>query len=283
MEVLAPVLCGDRAGKDGWNSADTGPSWEDAVNKLVDDVWEALVIRKGGHCPPKYGTLRKTGDSGLRTPAPPAYTNPPPSYDDVIRDLPPDYAALPPLAERKAAVVPAAPQTPATKSTDRSSSLLKDRSLDVYIDFESPVGVREHKKKKAAVTKKPAAQPPPADTGGGSDHAGDDQANGDGGGGDAGGGDGGGGGDGDGGGGDDDWNAWTVSGSKKKSKKREEEEEEEKKKAAEASAGNTLSWADEVEDGGDDSWAGFATVGKKKKGKVRIPNLEYQGIFLTCL
>lgn len=281
MEVIAPVLEIDCAGKYGWDTADTELSWEDAVNKLVDDVWEALVLRKDGGHPPKYDMLRKNDDCDVRTPVPPIYTNPPPSYDDALRDLPPDYAALPPLAERKAAVVPAAPRTPATKSDDRSSSLLKDRTRDVDIDFESPVGVREHKKKKTAA-KKPAAPPPPTDTGGGSDNAGDDQANGDGAGGDAGGGEGGGDGDGDGEGGDDDWNAWTVSGSKKKSKKKEEEEEEEKKKA-EASAGNTLSWADEVEDGGDDSWAGFATVGKKKKGKVRVLNLAILWTFLTCV
>lgn len=241
------------------------------MNKLVDDGLEALILRKYGGHPPRYDTLRKPDDCGFRTPAPPVYTNPPPSYDDAVRDLPPDYTALPPLAERKSAVLPAAPHTPRTKSCDRSSPLSKDRSLNVGIDLDSPVGVREHKKKKPAA-KKVAAPPPPADNGGGggSDNAGDDQANGDGAGGDAGGGDGGGDGDGDGGGGDDDWSAWTVSGSKKKNKKKEEEEEEEKKRAAEASAGNTLSWADEVEDGGDDSWAGFATVGKKKKGKVRI-------------
>lgn len=269
MEVTGPVPNSGCADKLSWNTADTALRWEDAVNKLVEDVWDDLVLRKDGCHPPKYDTLRKTDSGCFRTPEPPLYTNPPPSYDDAIRDLPPDYAALPPLAERKAAAVLAAPQTPTTKSYDRSSSLLKDRSLDVYIDFDSPIGVREHKKKKPAA-KKPAAPPPPADTGGGSDNAGgDDHANGDGTGGDAGGGDGGGDGDGD-GGGDGDWNAWTVSGSKKKNKKKEEEEEEEKKKAAEASAGNTLSWADEVEDGGDDSWAGFATVGKKKKGKVRL-------------
>lgn len=283
MEVIAPVLENDCAGKYGWDTAHTSLRWEDAVNKLVDDVWEALVSRKDIGYLAKYDALRKTDDCGLRTPAPPVYTNPPPSYEDAIRDLPPDYTALPPLAERKNAVITAAPQTPVTKSNKRSSSLLKDRSLDVYIDFESPAGVREHKKKKAAAKRTVPLSPPANSGGGGSDNAGDDQANGDGGGGDAGGGEGGGDGDGDGGGGDDDWNAWTVSGSKKKSKKKEEEEEEEKKKAAEASAGNTLSWADEVEDGADDSWAGFATVGKKKKGKVRIHNLAIPWALLTCV
>lgn len=281
MEVIAPVHCHDYAGNHSKGLASGGLSWEDAVNKVVDDVWEVLVSQASGDRPPDYDDSRKAGDSRFHVPAPPSYTKPPPSYDDAICDLPPDYSTLPLLAERKTDVTTAAPQTPAAKSRYQSSSLLKDGSQDVYIDFENPVGVREHKKKKAAAKKTPAP-PPPVNGGGGSDNAEDDHADGDGAGGDAGGGDGGGDGDGDGGGGDDDWSAWTVSGSKKKSKKKEEEEEEERK-AAEASAANNLSWADEMEDGGDDSWAGFATVGKKKKGKVSLLILAALRTLLMCV
>lgn len=248
--------------------------WEDAVNRLIDDILAALVDGNFG-VSAREESQRKDG-LGLRSPALPLYTTPPPSYDDAIADLPPDYSTSPPLATRKSDVT-TAPVTPATKSRDQASSLLKDRSLDIYIDFESPVGVREHKKKKGgAAPKKVSPPPPPADNGDGSDKPADDQPAGDGGG-DAGGGDGGGGdgdGDGDGGGdggGDDGWNDWTTTGAKKKNKKKEEEEEE-KRKAAEASASNNLSWADDANEAGDDSWAGFATVGKKK-GKVsfKIP------------
>jgi len=202
----------------------------------------------------------------------------PPLYDDVINDLPPEYSALPPLAQRPSTVY--AVPTTREKSQSRSSSLLNDRMLDVRIDFESITGVREHKKKKSAAPAKKAAPPspppppPPPPAGG---DGGDDNANGGDGGGDSGGA-GGGDGDGDGdGGGADDWgDDWNVSGSKKDKKKKKEQEEEEERlakeeverKAAEASAANNLSWAD-GDGGGDDSWAGFASVGKKKKGKVR--------------
>lgn len=238
-----------------------------AVNRLVDDVWAALLEASTGGFSRHHETLRKADELSSYPPALPLYTNPPPSYDDAISDLPPDYSTLPPLAERRTTVAEVAPATPATKSRDQSAPLLQNRSLDVYIDFENSFGIREHKKKKGpTATKKAAASSPPADNGGGTDNAGGDQANGDGADGDAGGGDGGGGdGDGDGG---EDWNDWGISGSKKKSKTKKEEEEEEERKAAEASGANKLSWADDVEDGGDDSWAGFATVGKKKKGKV---------------
>ena len=233
----------------------------DAVNRVVDDVWAALVEGKGGSA---WLEPTRKHELSLLSPAPPSYIAPPPSYDDAIADLPPDYAGLPPLAMRKTEVSDA-PVAHGTRSTDRASSLLKDRELDVYIDFENPVGIREHKKKKAAGNNaaKKVTAPPPTDNGGSSDAP--DQPAGDGGG-DAGGGDGAGDGNGD-GGGDDSWDGWTTSGSKKK---KTEEEEEEERKAAEAAADNKLSWADDMDDkgGADDSWAEFATVGKKKKGKV---------------
>jgi hypothetical protein len=207
---------------------------------------------------------------------PPLYDLPP-LYDDVIHDLPPEYTALPPLAQRQS-IVYAVPTT-REKSQTRSSAVLKDRMLNIRIDFENITGVREHKKKKPAPAKKaappsppppPPPPPPPAESGG---DGGDDNTNGGDGGGDAGGaGDG----NGEGGGGDDWGDDWNVSGSKKDKKKKEQEEEEERlakeeeeRKAAEASANNDLSWAEGNGGGGDDSWAGFASVGKKKKGKVR--------------
>lgn len=241
--------------------------WEDAVNKVVDDVWATLVEGDAGF--PRLDPLRKDGLT-FTSPALPSYTAPPPSYDDAVADLPPDYDTLPPLAKRRAEV-DGAPVVSGTRSRDRASGLLKDRELDAYIDWEKPVGVREHKKKKAGGgnAKKVSVPLQPTENGGSSDNPGEDPPAGDGGG-DAGGGDGSGDGDG-GGGGDDGWNEWTTSGSKKK--KKTEEEEEEERKAAEAAAGNKLSWADDMDEGGgpDDSWAEFATVGgKKKKGKVSL-------------
>lgn len=275
MEVLAPVACHTCVDKIAEEIAYRPARWENAVEKLIDDVWAVLVQGRTG-----FDTTckdKRAEKLGLLCPALPRYIEPPPSYDDAVNDLPPEYPALPPLAERKTALSHTAPPTPATKSRSQSRSLYKDASLDVYIDFESTVGVREHKKKKGGgggAAKKPAAPPPPADTGGSSNDAPDDQANGDtNSGGDAGGdggGDDSGGGGGGGGDGGEDWNAWgTVSSTKKKTKKQEEEEEEERKAAeAAAAAKNTLSWADDAEDGGGDDWAGFTTAGKKKKGKV---------------
>lgn len=276
MEVIAPVACLACVGQIATEeSAYRASRWEELVEELVDDVWAVLVqVRTGKSLQYLDNPCKnkRAYELDLLSPALPLYTQPPPSYDDAVSDLPPEYPALPPLAERKTALSPAAPPAPATKSRGQSRSLYNDTFLDVYIDFENPVGVREHKKKKGAgggAAKKPAAPPPP-DNGGGSNDAGDDQANGDGNsGGDAGGGDGGGD-DGNGGGGDDggdDWNAWgTVSGTKKKKKKEEEEEEE--RKAVEAATKNNLSWADDGDDGGGDDWAGFTVAGKKKKGKV---------------
>lgn len=235
----------------------------------------------------------------LKVPDLPSYFNPPPSYDDAISDLPPDYYAVAPLARQKNPVHQDAPARTDAKSASPFA-----------IDFETPAGVREHKggkkKKKAAAAPQKQESPPPPDEGekndggGGEDGQNGDAGN-DGGAGD--GGDGGGGDDGNGGGdgGDDDWGGWATTTTKKKSKKKQKEEEEEMKRkeeeerlareeeerkakeeeeqraadeaaAAAASNNNNLSWADEADGNGDDSWAGFNTVGKKKnkkKGKVR--------------
>lgn len=253
--------------------------WKLAVNTLLDDVWATLIM---GHNSALCEGKKMGCQPGVITelcstsPAPPSYNQPPPSYEDAVSDLPPEYETLDALAERKTDILPVAlpllAEKAEAKSKDHSPSVLKDwRNID--IDFESAVGIREHKKKKGGANKKPVASTPAANAGG-SDGAGEEPPSGDGGG-DASGGGGGdaGAGGGDGGDGGDDWgDSWATAGSKKKSKKEEEEEEaerlakeEEEKKAAEASAANNLSWADDG-DAGDDGWAG---VGKKKKGKVR--------------
>lgn len=245
------------------------------IDQILDEVWTTFEKRgvfRSQECSDRKHDL-VTGLSSRS----PTYSEPPsydtlPIYDDVVHDLPPEYSALPPLAQRRSTVyaVPVGQE----KSQSRSDSLLKDHMLDVRIDFGDVTGVREHKKKKAGGAPKKAAAPspppppPPPPAGG---DGGDDNANGDGG--DAGAGDGNGDGGDGGDGGGDDWNDWSTSGKKDKKKKEQEEEEErlakeeEERKAAEASAANDLSWADDG-GGGDDSWAGFASVGKKKKGKV---------------
>ena len=248
------------------------------AERVIDDVWATFVL--GVNLRPGKPDL--VAQLSSRAPEPMLYDQPP-SYDDVIQDLhlPPEYSALPPLAQRKHRVLSSAPQTPRDKSPTKSSALLEDRMLDVRIDFENLTGVREHKKKKPAAKK--AAPPPSPPAGGGSDPPADEQTNGDGGGDGGGAGDAGGAGDGgDGGDGGDDWGDWNVSGKKKDKKKKEEEEEaervakeEEERRAAEESATKDLSWADDA-GGGDDSWAGFNTVGKKKKSKVRIPASQFQ-------
>jgi hypothetical protein len=283
--------------------------------RLFGEVWNTFSTTQAKICLPDNWVYQKddfvTGLSSCfptRSLEPPLYDQPPPPYDDVIRDLPPEYSALPPLAQRKSTAVSFAPKTRG-KSHNPSSSLLKDQMLDVRIDFENPIGAREHKKKKPAAAKKPIpppSPPPPPPPPAGGDGGGDDNSNGDGG--DGGnGGDSGGAGDGDGGDGGDDWGDWNVSGKKDKKKKKLEEEEEERKakeeeekkakeeeerqakeeeerlakeeeerKAAEASAAKDLSWAEDNGGGGDDSWATFTNVGKKKKGKVRPSSSDVQ-------
>jgi hypothetical protein len=274
------------------------------AEKLLDELRTTFSCERASFCRPDNWAHQKI-DLGVglssrfptRSLEPPSYDQPPPPYDDVVHDLPPEYSALPPLAQRESIDVSFARKT--RQKTNSSSSLLKDHMLDVRIDFENPTGVREHKKKKPAAAKKAATPPtppppPPPEPTGGAD-GGDDNSNGDNAGGA--GGDGAGGGDGDGG---DDWgDDWNVSGKKDKKKKEQEEEErkakeeeeriakeeeerlakekeederkakeEEERKAAEASAANNLSWAED-DGGGDSSWAAFTNVGKKKKGKVR--------------
>lgn len=227
----------------------------------------------------------------LRTPTPQPYDQPPPSYDDAIKDLPPDYSTLSPLAERKDLC---GDGTPSIETKD-----LNSRSKSPLIDFRHPFGIREHKgpgKKKKAKQAAQQSTPPPNDDGDKSPPPDENQNGGDGGSNAGGSGDGNGDNGGDGGGGDggddDGWgDAWNTNSKKKDKKKKKEEEErlakeeeerkakeEEEKKAAEEAAANAhsddLSWANDGSGNGDDSWADFALAGNKKnkkKDQVRFP------------
>lgn len=243
----------------------------------------------------------------LQCAEPAAYGAPPPSYDEAVNDLPPDYSVAPALAKAKISLHDSAPSKSAPKVHQDQPNSLEKSSPDVLIDFESTSGIRQHAgKKKKNAAKKAAAQDKSANDDDGEKKGTEEGQNGDGGAGDGGadGGNGGGDGAGDGGGdgGGDDWDDWPTGGNKKKNKKKkkkeeeeeekrrqeEEEEEEERKQkeeeekkaaeeaaaaAAAATTNNNLSWADEVNDANpDDEWAGFTTAGKKKKnkkGKVR--------------
>jgi hypothetical protein len=238
---------------------------------------------------------------------PQPYGHPPPSYDDAINDLPPEYSTLAPLAKQKDFTHDSAPEKVTKEATTRTSSH--------PLNFDDSIGIREHAKKKNKNNNnkvKPAPQqqsslppnddgdknPPPEEDQSGGDAGGSGDGNGDNGGD-------GGGGDEGGDGGDDDWGAWDTTSSKKKNKKKKKDEEEEmrkneeeerlakeeeeKKAAEEAAAGannNDLSWADDGNGHGDDSWTGFASVNNKKnkkKSKVRLPRNSYRAAFPSIL
>jgi hypothetical protein len=206
---------------------------------------------------------------------PAGYGTPPPPYTDVHDDLPPEYSALPVLAEAKPLAAKSAP--PSNNPTKSRDSQSKPASS---IDFESTHGLRQHgKKQKAKLAAKKAVSGSSGD-GGDSGKKNDetiDPPGGSGVGGSAGGGDGGDDGDKN----DDGWGEITSSSKTKKSKKKQEEEEEEERKKKEAeeaaaagTAANNLSWADDLDNNNDDSWAGFTAAGKKdnkKKNSVRKP------------
>jgi hypothetical protein len=148
----------------------------------------------------------------------------PPSYEECLADVPPDYTATDALA-----VVQGLVDVKLELSLPEAGLRQSQRRTDIKVDLTEPKGIRYHaKKKKGAAAKKNAwadeeekKEEPPADEGAGGDAGGGDGA-GDAGGGDAGGGDGGG--DppgGDGGGGDDPDDIWgAVGGGKKKKKKK---------------------------------------------------------------
>jgi hypothetical protein len=148
----------------------------------------------------------------------------PPSYEECLADVPPDYTATDALA-----VVQGLVDVKLELGFPEAGLRQSQRRTDIKVDLTEPKGIRYHaKKKKGAAAKKNAwadeeekKEEPPADEGAGGDAGGGDGA-GDAGGGDAGGGDGGG--DppgGDGGGGDDPDDIWgAVGGGKKKKKKK---------------------------------------------------------------
>jgi hypothetical protein len=72
-------------------------------------------------------------ESGLETWDPPDYGQPPPSYQDAVNDLPPDYDTLSPLARQKDLIDESAP--------DRTSGDFEDYSSRP-IDFDDPTGIR---------------------------------------------------------------------------------------------------------------------------------------------
>ena len=243
-------------------------------DKHLEKVWTLFSTELVGFCLTDNLVHQKVGlvtglssCSPTRLSEPPSYDQPPPSYNDVIDDLPPEYSALPPLAHRKSTTLSFAPKSRQTLQKSLSS-LLEDRILDSGIDFENFTGIREHKKKKPVAKKAapPPSPPPPPPPPEGGANGGDDNSTGDGGAG----GDSNGAGSGDGGDGGDDWGTWNWSGKKDKKKKAEEEEEEKKakeeeerkareeeerqakeekeRKAAEDSAAKDLSWSED--DGG---------------------------------
>lgn len=148
----------------------------------------------------------------------------PPSYEECVADVPPDYTATDALA-----VVQGLVDVKLDLGLPEAGRRQSQRRTDIKVDLTEPKGIRYHaKKKKGAAAKKNAwadeeekkEEAPPADDGAGGDAGGGDGA-GDAGGGDAGGGDGGGDPPGDGGGGDDPDDPWgAVGGGKKKKKKK---------------------------------------------------------------
>ena len=148
----------------------------------------------------------------------------PPSYEECVADVPPDYTTTDALA-----IVQGLVDVKLDLGLPEAGLRQSQRRTDIKVDLTEPKGIRYHaKKKKGAAAKKNAwaeeeekkEEAPPADDGAGDDAGGGDGA-GDAGGGDAGGGDGGGDPPGDGGGGEDPDDIWgAVGGGKKKKKKK---------------------------------------------------------------
>jgi hypothetical protein len=149
------------------------------------------------------------------------FSRPPPSYEESLADVPPDYTGTDAAAVVNSLVdVKLGLDFPDALPTSRDSQ----RRSDAKLDFNQPHGIRYHAKKakKAAKTAQKEKwadddgekkEEPPADDGAGGDAGGGDA------GGDAGGGDGGGdppGGD----GGDDPDDIWGAAGGGKKKKKK---------------------------------------------------------------
>jgi hypothetical protein len=143
----------------------------------------------------------------------------PPSYEECLMDVPPDYTATDALA-----VVQGLVDVKLDLGLPEAGLRQSQRHSDSKLDFTEPYGIRYHAKKKKAAAKKNAwdepeekKDEPPADEGAGGDAGGGD-AGGDGGGGDAG--DGAGGDPPGDGGGDDPDDIWGAAGGGKKKKKK---------------------------------------------------------------
>ena len=227
----------------------------------------------------------------------------PPSYNDSISDVPPDYTTTTELASQKLDYIHTPPPPYAHSCTDRKRTLLiRDPIANPCIDFSTTHNVRQHANKKAKQAAKKAQKDKWADgdEGGTAGAGGEDgEQNGDGAAGGSGGAGSGGGGNG-GDGGDDEWDDVGAGKGKKgkKNKKKsafawDEEEDEQKKKEEEAQkvedeTGKNV-WDDEPTNGGDvqpnDAWGEFAQVGSKKnkkKNKKVNPYLRFLQIRMFC-
>lgn len=148
---------------------------------------------------------------------------PPPSYEESIADLPPDYTGTGALAVVHQSLVDVKLEAGPHGSKSRDSQ----RRSDDKVDFTQPRGIRFHANKKAKKAAKAAQNakwadddgekkeeaPPPDEGAGGGGDAGDAGGAGDGAGGDPPGG-------GDGGGGEDPDDIWGAVGGKKNKKKK---------------------------------------------------------------
>ncbi|EER44363.1 conserved hypothetical protein [Histoplasma capsulatum H143] len=194
-------------------------------------------------------------------PTPSLYGTPPPPYDNVIADMPPEYMGRDEFDHCRVGMPATAPRSGVRiEKVKTDGALLGDSVTPLPIDLNDTSKFRSHSRKKKGA--KRGAQDQWTEPGNGGDKGnvaggGEDGGNGDGsaGNGDAGGaggdgaGGGGGGDDGAGGGGGDD-EGWDDGGNKKKNKKKKKKKEE-----------------DEDEEKKHDGWGGFTTTTKKKKGK----------------
>lgn len=203
---------GDRRGRNGLQARISGMVgfWEGLRGCKVPREQAAKLASFVGDRPlisAEKGTMRELFRP-YRSPEP--QLEAPPSYEESIADLPPDYTATDTLAVLDAASRPWE-YCPTERKQEKSHTGLLE--LDLRVDLSKIEGIRSYANKKAKKAAKAAQQAKWADSGdeGEKNEEGGDNAGGDGaGGGDAGGGAGGDGGDppggGDGGGNDgDDW------------------------------------------------------------------------------
>ncbi|KAI9837922.1 MAG: hypothetical protein M1837_002661 [Sclerophora amabilis] len=207
------------------------------------------------------------------------YGSAPPSYDEALRDAPPDYSGTEALAKVQRDHESLLPPPYDASSIPRNElPLIDDPWLSPRIDF-SDFQFRQHAGKKAKQAQKKAQAAKWADSG---DEVDKPSGNDEDGGGDGGGTGGGGGGNGD--GDDGDW--WDAGNDKKKGKKgkkgknaadeekeeeeRKKKEDEEKKKKKEEEEAAALANDHGISGAGaanpDDEW-GFQSTKKGKKGK----------------